>query len=155
MGQESDQIEHRIASERGQLGYNLNVLQSKVEDATDWRVQFRKRPMLMMSAALGGGLLLASILGRRSRPRYRPCYVEDRGHLEHEHRRGTEIQKQRALETFDTIKGAVIGVTADRVKDWLGEAVPGFREHFEKTAQQKRSAAVSDEPRGMSASAAG
>lgn len=60
MGEKSNQIERQIAIERGQLWRNLNELQSRVEDATDWRLQFQKRPLVMMGAAAGGGLLLAA-----------------------------------------------------------------------------------------------
>ncbi len=141
MGEESNQIERRIAVERGQLGQNLNELQSKVEQATDWRFQFQKRPMLMMGLALGGGVLLASVSGRRSRSSR--SYREDRGDITAEHRRGTELQKTKALETFDTIKGAMIGVAANTFKDLLGQLIPGFHEQFEKTAQEKHTGGVS------------
>ena len=136
MDEKSNQIERQIAAERGQLGQNLNELQSRVEEATDWRLQFQKRPMLMMGAALGGGLLLASVAGRQSRSRRH--YPEHRPDVEHEHRRGTELQKNKAFETFDTIKGAMIGVAANTFKDLLGQLIPGFHEQFQKTAQEKR-----------------
>lgn len=144
MGEKSSEIEREIQSERGQLGQNLNELQSKVQEATDWRVQFQKRPMVMIGFAVGGGLLLASMTGRKSR--YKRRYTEDRHYLENrgdvglEHRRGTELQKNKALETFDTIKGAMIGVAANTFQDFLAQLVPGFREQFQKTAQEKRSA---------------
>ena len=137
MGEKSNQIERQIQAERGQLGQNLNELQSKVQEVTDWRAQFQKRPMLMMGAAIGGGLLLASITGRKSGSRRR--YSEDRSERSYEHRRGTELQKSKALETFDTIKGAMIGVAANTFKDFLGQIIPGFQEQFQKTAQEKRS----------------
>lgn len=134
MGEKSDQIERQIAVERGQLGENLSELQSRVQEATDWRLQFQKRPMLMMGVAVGGGLLLASVTGRRSRTRHR--YPDDRVESR-EHQRGTELQKNKALETFDSIKGAMIGVAANTFKDFLGELIPGFHEQFQKTAQEK------------------
>ncbi|HEY6986776.1 MAG TPA: hypothetical protein VH369_00250 [Bryobacteraceae bacterium] len=140
MGETSSQIERQIVNERGQLGQNLNALQSRVEQATDWRFQFQKRPMLMMGAALGGGLLLASVPGRRSRPK--SLRQEDSREVAREHRRGTELQKSKALETFDTMKGAVIGVAANTFKDLLGQLIPGFHEQFEKTAQEKRASGV-------------
>ncbi len=144
MGEKSSQIEREIQSERGQLGQNLNELQSKVQEATDWRVQFQKRPMVMIGFAVGGGLLLASMTGRKSR--YKRPYTEDRGDGGLEHRRGTELQKNKALETFDTIKGAMIGVAANTFQDFLAQLVPGFREQFQKTAQEKRSAAAPTTP---------
>lgn len=144
MGEKSDQIERRIVVERGQLGQNLNELQSKVQEVTDWRLQFQKRPMLMMGAALGGGLLLASITGRRSRSRR--YYPQDRTEPSlSEHRRGTVLQKHKALETFDTIKGAMIGVAANTFKDLFAQLIPGFQEQFQKTAQEKRSS-IGSEP---------
>jgi hypothetical protein len=54
MGEKADQIEREIQAERGQLGQHLNELQSKVQDFTDWRAQFQKRPMAMMGVAVGG-----------------------------------------------------------------------------------------------------
>lgn len=137
MGEKSDQIESQIVRERGQLGRNLNELQSRVEEATDWRIQFQKRPMLMMSAAAGGGLLLAAITGRGSK--WKRCYVDESASKYREHQRGTELQKSKALETFDTIKGAMIGVAANTFKDLLGQLVPGFNEQFQKTAHEKGS----------------
>jgi hypothetical protein len=141
MGEKSDQIGREILAERVQLGQNLNELQSTVRTATDWRLQFQKRPMLMVGFALGGGLLLASATGRRSRSR-QPHY-EDRADVAREYRRGTEVQKSKALETFDTIKGAMIGVAANTFKDLLGQLIPGFHEQFEKKAQEKRAGGVS------------
>jgi hypothetical protein len=141
MGEKSNQIERQIASERGQLGQNLNELQSRVENATDWRLQFQKRPMLLMGVALGGGVLLAAVSGRRSRSRGQ--YPEHRADIGQEHRRGTELQKNKALETFDTIKGAMIGVAANTFKDLLGQLIPGFHEQFQKTAQEKHTGGIS------------
>jgi hypothetical protein len=144
MGETSNQIERQIVTERGQLGQNLNELQSRVEQATDWRFQFQKRPMLMMGVALGGGMLLASVPRRRSRPKW---LRQDEPHeIAREPRRGTELQKTKALETFDTIKGAVIGVAANTFKDLLGQLIPGFHQQFEKTAQEKRAGGVPRPP---------
>ncbi len=136
MGEKSNQIERQIQAQRGELGYNLNELQSKVEEVTDWRAQFQKRPMLIMGAAVGGGLLLASLTGRRARPRRH--FGEESREAGFEHRRGTELQKNKALETFDAIKGAMIGVAANTFQEFLGQIVPGFTEQFQKTVEQKR-----------------
>jgi hypothetical protein len=50
---------------------------------------------------------------------------------------GTDHQKHQALETWDAIKGALIGVAATRFKDLVGEIVPGFSEQFQKTQSEK------------------
>lgn len=67
MDETANQIERQMDVERGRLGENLRELQSKVEETTNWRVQFRKRPMAIMGAALGGGLLLGLMTGGKSR----------------------------------------------------------------------------------------
>jgi hypothetical protein len=141
MGEKSNQIERQIQAERGQLGENLNELEAKVQEVTDWRAQFQKRPTLMIGVAVGGGLVLASLTGRRSRSKRH--FTEDRSDGAPEHRRGTELQKNKALETFDTIKGAIIGVAANTFQDFLGQLIPGFKEQFQKTAQEKRAAGMS------------
>ncbi len=153
MGEKSDQIERQIELERADLGDNINELQSRVQEVTDWRLQFQKKPMLMMGLALGGGLLLASVTGKRSKSGRH--YAEDRGEEGYRYRRGTQLQKNKALETFDTIKGAMIGVAANTFKDWLGEAIPGFKEQFQKTTQEKRSAVVPADPVSRTAATAG
>lgn len=136
MGEKSNQIERQIQAERGELGQHLNELQSKVQEVTDWRAQFQKRPMVMMGVAAGGGLLLASLTGRRSKStRY---FSEHGSDVASAHRRGTELQKNKALEAFDTIKGAMIAVAANTFQDFLGQILPGFKEQFHKTEQEKR-----------------
>jgi hypothetical protein len=145
MGEKSDQIEREIQTERGQLGQNLSELQWKVQEATDWRVQFQKRPMLMMGIATASGLLFAAMTGGKSRPRR--YSAEDRRYGAQEHARGTELQKNKALETFDNIKGAMIAVAANTFQDFLGQLIPGFKEQIQKTAQEKRSVTSSEVPK--------
>jgi hypothetical protein len=136
MGQKSDQIERQIDLRRGELGENLHELQAKVEQVTDWRAHFQKRPMVIIGAAFGGGLLLASMTGRRSRGRRH--YREDTALSQPSgHTRATELQKSKALETFDSIKGALIGVAANTFKDLLGEVIPGFRQQLDETTRAK------------------
>ena len=40
------------------------------------------------------------------------------------------------METWDNIKGALIGVAATRVKDFVGEVIPGFNEQFQRTQEK-------------------
>jgi hypothetical protein len=153
MGEKSSQIERQIEWERGELGEHLNELQSKVQEVTDWRVQFQKRPLVMMGVALGGGVLLAAMTGKRSRSRRH--YTEDRADSSSEHRRGTELQKSKALETFDNIKGAMIGVAASTFQDFLGQMIPGFKTQLDKTVHEKRSGSLSSTGPSSQAAALG
>src|ERR1044072_4382047 len=65
MGQTSDEIVSDIAQTREDLKSNLQELETRVKAAADWRSQFRKRPGVMLVAALVGGALLAATLGKR------------------------------------------------------------------------------------------
>ena len=91
----------------------------------------------MMGVAAGGGLLLASLSRRSKSTRY---FSEHWSDLASAHRRGTELQKNKALEAFDTIKGARIAVAASTFQDFLGQIIPGFKEQFHKTEQEKHAA---------------
>jgi hypothetical protein len=65
MDQTADQIEAHIDQTRQQLGANIEELQRRVDNVTDWREQFRARPYMLLGVACAGGILLASALGRR------------------------------------------------------------------------------------------
>jgi hypothetical protein len=141
MGETTNQIENYIESKREDLGSNLAELENKVKSITDWREQFRSNPMTMVGVAFGGGLLLASMLGGKSRHRA-DRHISDTA-VPH---RGMDQQTNKALETWDSIKGALIGVAATRFKDFVGEVVPGFHEQFRKTEGMKSPAGRSTDP---------
>jgi hypothetical protein len=66
MGQTTDQIENVIDQTREDLKSNLEELETRVKAVADWRSQFRKHPGSMIAVALVGGVLLSSMLGKRS-----------------------------------------------------------------------------------------
>jgi len=66
MDERPDQIIGHIEAQRDQLGRNLNELETRVRQSTDWRTYYDRNPMLMMGAALGGGLLLGSMVGSKT-----------------------------------------------------------------------------------------
>jgi hypothetical protein len=136
MGQTTHQIEAHIEDTREDLGSNLHELERRVKSVTDWKQHFKTNPMTMLGVAFGGGVLLARMLGgRKNRP-------VERGFSSHatgfEPRAGTDHQKHKALETWDNIKGALIGVAATRFKNLVGEVVPGFHEQFQRTEEKAR-----------------
>jgi hypothetical protein len=137
MGQTANQIEAHIEHTREDLGSNLDQLERKVKSAADWRHQFREKPALMLGAAFGGGILLATMLGGRKAPRHRersyPARETTQPHA------ASDTQKHKALETWDNVKGAMIGLAASRFKDYIGEIIPGFREEFRRTEEKTRS----------------
>ena len=133
MGKTASQIESHIESTRDHLGSNIEELEQKVRAAADWKQHFQNSPMSMIGVAFGGGVLLSTILGGKRR---RSSSRRDESTSETPHD-GTDRRKHQALETWDNIKGALIGVAATRFKDFVGDMVPGFSEQFERTQHPK------------------
>jgi hypothetical protein len=72
MDEKSDQILNHIESQRDQLGRNLDELEHKVRRTADWRNHFDSHPALMLGLALGGGMIVGSMVGGGpSKRRYR------------------------------------------------------------------------------------
>lgn len=162
MDEKPDKIVQHIESKRNELGRNLDELQNKVRETTDWRVQFEKHPYILMSAAMGGGMLLSSMVGGSSsrsrsssgaRRSYSmpqtssyymnqpssPSYSEPSStRPAYREASGAQYQRQKAWSTFENIKGALIGLAAAKAQDYLNEMLPGFREHFRETENQNR-----------------
>ena len=135
MGQTTHQIKGHIEDTREDLGSNLQELEKKVKSVTDWKQHFQTNPMTMLGVAFGGGILLATMLGGRKNRRGERSSSQASGAEPHA---GTDHQKHKALETWDNIKGALIGVAATRFKDFIGEAVPGFHEQFQRTEEKAK-----------------
>ena len=90
--------------------------------------------MALLGAAFGGGILLATMLGgRRGRRGGRGLHYSSPSS---ELNGGTDHHKNQALETWDNIKGALIGVAATRFKDFVGDVIPGFHEQFRRTEEK-------------------
>ena len=135
MGQTTHQIEAHIENTREDLGSNLHELERKVKSVTDWKQYFQTNPMTMLGVAFGGGILLATMLGGRKNRHGEGFSRLASGSEPHT---GTDAQKYKALETWDNIKGALIGVAATRFKDFVGEVVPGFHEQFQRTEEKPK-----------------
>jgi hypothetical protein len=133
MGQTTHQIAAHIENARDDLGSNLQELEQRVKSVTDWKQQFRARPMTMLGLAFGGGVVLATAMGRRRTGHRGSVSASAYGHDRHP---GRDQQIRKAMETWDNIKGALIGVAAARVKDFVGEVVPGFREELQHTEEK-------------------
>lgn len=136
MGQATSQIEAHIEDTRDDLGSNLRELEQKVKSVVDWKHHFQTNPMTLLGVAFGGGILLATMLGgRKKRHAARSFPSPVTGSEPHA---GTDHQKHKALETWDNIKGALIGVAATRFKDFVSEVVPSFQEHYQPTEEKAK-----------------
>jgi hypothetical protein len=124
------EIEAHIDRTRERLGSHLMELEHRVEAATDWREHFRARPGFFLGAAFVGGATLAVALHARSQ---QP--VADDAEIR---RFADDPNSARAqvLELWNILKGALIGVASTRIKDYLGEVMPGFDEHYRRAEQR-------------------
>lgn len=152
MDEKSDQIIDQIEAQRDRLGHNLDELQEKVRRTADWRTHFDKNPMLILGAALGGGLLLGATLGGsgKSRHSYRsnkslkvssewdntPSAVKSSlsasGYSTPSH--AAEVpqgrHRQEVFQAMDAVKGAMIAFGISKAKEFLSQAVPGLEQHI-------------------------
>ena len=75
MDESPDQIEEHIRSTREELGTNFKELETRLKNATNWRLQFERHTWLFVAAALAGGFLLSGAVPTRRRAelgRHRP-----------------------------------------------------------------------------------
>jgi Protein of unknown function (DUF3618) len=130
MDETANQIEAHIDRTRERLGSNLRELEDKVEAATDWREHFRERPHVFLGAALIGGMVLASAL--RTRSAGRPLSVAGVNPAAG----GRGSAQAHARELLNNVQGALISVATAKIKDYIGEMIPGFDEHYRRAEQR-------------------
>ncbi len=138
MGQTASQIEDHIEDKRESLGRNLRELENKVKSAADWRYQFENHPAAFLGAAFGGGILLAVAFRRSSGGRTRhysyaiPPAVAPSGESNRTPRavHANSPAMDTAMRAWENVKGALVGVAAARLKDYVEEVIPGFSAHY-------------------------
>jgi len=151
MDQKPDQIINHIEAQRGQLGRNLNELEARVKRTTDWRAQFDRNPMLVMGVALGGGVLLGSIVAGRMHPAS-PTSWSDAKNYSTANRmsasdyaqassgvRGVAVpseNRKKITDALENIKGALLTFGTAKLKEFISEALPGFSQHYDEVAQR-------------------
>ena len=130
MDEAANEIEAHIDSTRERLTSNVRELEERVDAATDWREQFRERPQLFLGAAVVGGVILATAL--RTKP-------STRGEADTRVTNavnGSGAVTEQALELWHNVRGALIGVASARIKEYIGQLVPGFDEHYRRVEQR-------------------
>ena len=120
------QIETHIEATREHLGANLDALERKIQSATDWREYFQSTPMTLLGAAFASGVILAVATGPRRDRHGSRLLRSARSPLP----RGPHAEE--VVTMLDNIKGALIGIVATKMKDAVGQVVPGFQEEFER-----------------------
>jgi hypothetical protein len=127
MGETISQIERDLEAERVDFGRNLNELETKARQITDWRHHYRNHPAQLLGAALATGVVLGIIAGGRSNGRsdYSSSAVPDSG---------VPRPRNRALQRLENdwqhISDALMGVASAKVMEFVGNVVPGFRDQI-------------------------
>ncbi len=138
MGPTVQQIEAHIDNTRERLGANFQELERKVDAVTDLRGHFEARPFTILGIAFVGGALLASMGSGGSRRPARPIEARPRTSYS-----GTP-QGRQALEVWDTLKGAAIGLAVTRLRSYVDGLVPGFDEQFQRAESRRASLGIAD-----------
>lgn len=149
MAQEPAEIKARIKAEGEGLKENFEEIQNRVKDALDWKTWYRNNTALALGGAAAGGLLLSMLLaGRGASPAreyvdldFDQMDVDDEGSLAPPSRRSLRREPKSASrlhQLADNTMSAVLGLAADKFQDFMGKALPGFREHYDAAQQRKR-----------------
>jgi hypothetical protein len=140
MGETTGQIERHIQETRDELGENFNELQQKVKTAMDWRAQFEQRPGTLLAVAFGGGILLSALLPTRHSSRGRSDEPPSNAPADRDttipivqSRSSLNRKSNEPVQTFDALKGALMGVAASKLTSFIEDLVPGFKEEFTKS----------------------
>src|SRR5579884_2555549 len=114
MGTQPDEIVSRIDRQRDRLGENLQELETRLRDATDWRVQYKRHPWIMLGAVFGGGMLLARVLlgGGGS---------SSNGSGSSGKPAGTQIS--------EALRGAIITLAVNKLRDYVSAQMPAPQQH--------------------------
>jgi hypothetical protein len=172
VGQRSDEIKKQIDTKRSELSENLEQLEQRVKNTTDWRVQFDKRPMVMLGVAFGAGLLASALIPIRGRSRKNrtssysgytssgtgsypgssamsQAFAGSQGYsgsseggtLTGPSRQpsATRREMRKTWSMLDDIRASLIALGSSRLKDYLGDMIPGFQDHYRRTAESRGS----------------
>jgi hypothetical protein len=125
-----ERIKGDIEDSRADLQGNLRELERRVEDVSDWRYQFGKRPYVMLGAAAAAGAVVGILAGPRrwSSSSYRHQIAGG------ESRRG--VMDTVVPQAWENIKTALIGMAASRLQDVMEEVLPGFKQHYHNAEQR-------------------
>jgi hypothetical protein len=115
VGAQPDEIVDRIDRQRNRLTDNLRELETRFQDATDWRIQYERHPWAMLGIVFGGGLLLGAWLGGGSRDG-----------AEGAHSGGTKPAHKQIAEA---VRGALITLAVNQLKNYIAERAASQQEH--------------------------
>lgn len=149
MDEDTRRIEAEIRAERHALDRNLQTLESQAKALTDWRTHYERHPGAALGLAFGAGLLLSLSVGRSAgrraltdEPSYEPPVSAASPPRQPRAGRQRVANVLRAMgdtprarhqvtETWQNIVEALVGLAAVKAVEWIGNAVPGFRDEYD------------------------
>jgi hypothetical protein len=155
MGDNAEQVERHIEERRNHLSKDLSELERKAKEAVDWRAQVDQRPGTMLGIAFGAGIILSAIFGGGGSRRSRSRRIDERGAQEpisplkayssdsnadyqDEMARGEDRRGSAVNQTFENVKGALMGVAIAKCEDFLEEVLPGFGAQYRKVEARNK-----------------
>ncbi len=125
MAETASGIVEQIEDDRQRLGRNLADLDSRVRESVDWHTHYENHPFWFLGAALGGGLVLSSILVNGSNRNSAPFRNRESSPASASHGAISEI--------VDNVKLALVSFGIAKAKDMIGGFVPGFEDHLRQS----------------------
>jgi hypothetical protein len=158
VGENTSQIEREIVAERTALGRNLQELETRARDLTDWRAHHRKHPGLAVGLAFGAGVALGLLTvpastGSNGNDAPRPDRdqgFDDPFDVHAEPPRPRRVRpvraglaavggsdtvlraRQEVGATWQRISDALMAIASVKAVEFVSGMVPGFKEHFER-----------------------
>ncbi len=126
---EADSIKDHIDQERNQLTEKLRELESRVKNVTDVREQYYKYPLIGVGLAFAGGVLLSSMIKTGKSASATGEFKEE---LSRRKQSSPFTPLSRLSNTLENVVDAFVGLASAKIGSVIADAVPGFREQYEK-----------------------
>ena len=132
MGETISQIERDLAEQRVDLSRNLEELETKARQMTDWRRHYRNHPWQLLGAALATGVVLGIVAGGRGSRSSQSfaAVTQDPTAPRPRNRAINRLEKD-----WHHISDALMGVASAKVMEFVGNLVPGFRDELHRDSQ--------------------
>jgi len=134
--QKTDKIKNHIDTQRGKLEEDINEIERRVRKAVDWREWFDRNPLGMLGAAAAGGFVLSLLIRRSSEGSHRDLsgdFDSKRsltGPRQIRSKSKTSSHMDRMANTLDNTVGALLGVASSKIRDFVADVIPNFREEY-------------------------
>jgi hypothetical protein len=140
--QETSRIKQHIDSEREKLGSNVDEIKARLRTATDPKVWIDRHLGKTLGVAVAGGFILSRLVRKSpSRRTIREAGIRQSfgsGTSSGEKRSSIGSQFRHVGQTLDRAAAALLGVASRKFEEFVGEAIPGFRDEYDGTERRRR-----------------